>query len=79
LAENSAIATKLGGRHANQNEHAALPNIIVRLSIGVKVMVALNVETDLDITDGVRGEIVEFFLDQRSTDFSQKEAGVELV
>ena len=38
-------------------------------------MVTLNVETDLDITDGVRGEIV----DEHSTDFSQKEAGVELV
>ena len=38
LAENFAVATKLGGRHANRNERAALPNI-VGLSIGVKAAV----------------------------------------
>ena len=34
----------------------------VKLAIGMKVMVTDNIETDLDITNGVRGEIVDIIL-----------------
>jgi hypothetical protein len=36
----------------------------------MKVMVTFNVETDLDITNGARGEITEIILDERETAFS---------
>ena len=34
----------------------------IEVVVGMKVMVTNNVETDLDITDGVRGEIVDIIL-----------------
>ena len=39
-----------------------LPDTI-QITIGMKVMVTKNVETDLDITNGARGEIVDIILD----------------
>ena len=35
----------------------------VKLAIGMRVMVTDNIETDLDITNGVQGEIVDIILD----------------
>ena len=43
----------------------------VDLSIGMKVMVTENVETDLDITNGARGEIVGIVLHQDKPDRGQ--------
>ncbi|PCH45155.1 hypothetical protein WOLCODRAFT_111000 [Wolfiporia cocos MD-104 SS10] len=37
----------------------------IELAIGMKVMVTDNIETDLDITNGARGEIVDIILDPR--------------
>jgi ATP-dependent exoDNAse (exonuclease V) alpha subunit len=37
----------------------------IELAVGMKVMVTSNVETDLDVTNGARGEIVEIILDPR--------------
>ena len=39
-----------------------LPDTI-QITIGMKVMVTKNIETDLDITNGARGEIVDIILD----------------
>jgi hypothetical protein len=36
----------------------------------MKVMVTLNVETDLDIANGARGEIIKIVLDEGETTFS---------
>jgi hypothetical protein len=35
---------------------------MVELAVGMKVMVTENVETDLDLTNGARGEIVSIVL-----------------
>ncbi|KAF9000149.1 hypothetical protein BDQ17DRAFT_1193545, partial [Cyathus striatus] len=37
--------------------------VSVQLAIGMKVMVIQNVETNLDITNGARGEAVNIILD----------------
>ncbi|KAI0076306.1 hypothetical protein K474DRAFT_1645141 [Panus rudis PR-1116 ss-1] len=50
------------GRRGGGNERAGLPDE-VRIAKGMKVMVTLNVETDLDIANGTRGEIVDIILD----------------
>jgi len=42
------------------------------------VMVTFNVETDLDIANGSRGEITKIVLDERETEFSPTAAIVEL-
>jgi ATP-dependent exoDNAse (exonuclease V) alpha subunit len=38
-----------------------LPDV-VQIAIGMKVMVTSNIETDLDVTNGARGEIVDIIL-----------------
>ena len=60
-----------------QDERAGLPNS-VELSIGMKIMVTFNVETDLDIANGARGEIVEIILDEREPTFSTSQSTVQL-
>jgi hypothetical protein len=39
-----------------------LPNMI-ELAIGMKVLVTSNIETDLDLANGARGDIVDIILD----------------
>jgi len=64
-----AVATKKQRKHREKHdERAALPNK-VKLAKGMKVMVTFNVETDLDIGNGARGEITEITLDERETTF----------
>ena len=41
-------------------------------------MVTFNVETDLDIANGARGEIIKIVLDERETAFSASVSIVEL-
>ncbi|OAX36730.1 hypothetical protein K503DRAFT_784140 [Rhizopogon vinicolor AM-OR11-026] len=76
LVEQFSVATrpKILGK---QNERAALSNRI-ELAIGMKVMVTFNVETDLDIANGARGEIIKIVLDERETAFSPLAPIVEL-
>jgi len=38
-----------------------LPDV-VQITIGMKVMVTSNIETDLDVTNGAQGEIVDIIL-----------------
>ncbi|KAF5389044.1 hypothetical protein D9757_004877 [Collybiopsis confluens] len=40
---------------------------VVELAKGMKVMVTFNVDTDLDITNGARGEIVDIVLDENES------------
>jgi hypothetical protein len=39
----------------------------IKLAIGMKVMVTLNIKTDLDIANSARGEIIMIVLDGRET------------
>jgi len=59
------------------DERVALPNEL-KLAKGMEVVVIFNVETDLDMTNGARGEITEIVLDSRETAFSPTTLIVEL-
>jgi ATP-dependent exoDNAse (exonuclease V) alpha subunit len=72
------VATKKQRKHREKHdERAALANKL-ELAKGMKVMVTFNVETDLDVANGARGEIVEIVLDERETAFSPTAPIVEL-
>lgn len=65
LAERYRLALHLGKRKKNgkkETQIKELPNKI-ELAVGMKVMVTDNIETDLDLTNGARGEIVGIILD----------------
>src|SRR6267154_4141090 len=77
LEESFAVATKPKGFQATWNERASLSNTI-EIAVGMKVVVTFNLETDLDIANGARGELVEIVLDERESSFSLTKAVVEL-
>jgi ATP-dependent exoDNAse (exonuclease V) alpha subunit len=77
LMERYAVATKPSGRNAKQDERAALPNVI-ELAVGMKVMVTFNVDTELDVANGARGEVKEIILDERESKFCTTKPIVEL-
>lgn len=61
MLERYAAATKRSKRKGRE-EKAGLPDE-VQLAVGMKVMVTVNVMTDLDVANGARGEIVDIILD----------------
>ena len=63
LREQYALAARgTGGReHGKQQAGQDLPEMI-DIAIGMKVMVTQNIETDLDITNGAQGTIIEIIL-----------------
>ncbi|PSS32204.1 hypothetical protein PHLCEN_2v2028 [Hermanssonia centrifuga] len=60
LAERYAVACRAAGGRGNQRKE--LPRE-VELFVGMKVLVTNNLETDLDLTNGARGEVVGITLD----------------
>ncbi|KAG2109848.1 uncharacterized protein F5147DRAFT_760444 [Suillus discolor] len=42
---------------------------MIEQAVGLKVIVTFNVETDLDVANGARGEVVEIALDERESNF----------
>src|SRR6267154_866847 len=77
LEKSFAVATKPKGFQATWNKRTSLSNTI-EIAVGMKVMVTFNLETDLDIANGVRGELVEIVLDEQELGFSLTKAVVEL-
>lgn len=63
IAERLAILTQSKPR-GKRYEKAGLSNDI-ELAIGMPVMVTLNLRTELDVANGMRGEIVKIVLDER--------------
>ena len=63
LAERYAVAARNGIREGGKRRRKSnnLP-AAVEIAVGMKVMVTSNVETDLDVTNGARGEIVDIIL-----------------
>jgi hypothetical protein len=59
LVERYAVAARIKEEKRRKRKELS-PE--VELAIGMKVMVTSNVETDLDITNGARGEIVDIIL-----------------
>ncbi|KAF9022096.1 hypothetical protein BDZ89DRAFT_1070937 [Hymenopellis radicata] len=50
----------------------------VQIAIGAKVLVTQNIETDLDIANGTRAEIVDIILDEREPAIDDNAVVVEL-
>ena len=75
LSEKFVVASKESKGRGRQDERAGLPNV-VELAIGMQVMVTFNVETELDIANGSRGEIVGIILDETRSSQLQSQAGV---
>jgi ATP-dependent exoDNAse (exonuclease V) alpha subunit len=69
--------TKMHFRGTKANEHGGLPDSVI-MAIGMKVMVTMNVETDLYIANGARGEILKIVLDEREPHFDSKEPIIHL-
>lgn len=61
LRQRYAVASRAASKGSRYRKHD-LPNT-VQIAVGMKVMVTQNVETDLDITNGARGVIVDIILD----------------
>lgn len=62
LAQRCAIATRRSkGDSQGHRRQSDLPDM-VELDIGCSVMVTQNVETDLDITNGARGTVIDIIL-----------------
>jgi len=59
LAERYGLAAR--GSSGKRNRKKELPNV-VEIAIGAKVLVTQNIDTDLDVTNGARGEIVDIIL-----------------
>ena len=60
LSERYALAARGAGDGRRKRKN--LPEVI-ELAIGMKVMVTSNIATDLDITNGARGTVVDIILD----------------
>ncbi|KAG8724803.1 hypothetical protein FRC09_013989 [Ceratobasidium sp. 395] len=75
------FAMKSGGNSQNsrkgRRERGGLPDE-VQIAIGMKVMVTQNLNTDIDITNGARGEIVGIMLDPLEPTFSPTQPQVTL-
>lgn len=62
LVERYAVATRATKGGSRSEKRQELPDKI-EVAIGMKVMVTFNVQTDLDITNGARGTVVDIILD----------------
>ena len=51
---------------------------MVELAIGMKVMVTINISTDLDVANGTHGEIVDIVLDEREPRVDPHAATIKL-
>ena len=60
--EREALRSKL--KSGRRQQRKDLPEEL-EIAIGMQVMVTMNIETDLDIANGARGEIVDVVLDSR--------------
>jgi hypothetical protein len=61
----------------SRQEKAGLSDT-VELFVGMKMMVTYNVQTDMDLANGARGEIVDIILDEREEDHNEEDAIVNL-
>lgn len=65
-------------RHAKkQNRKKDLPDS-VEISVGMQVIVTTNVETELDIVNGSRAEVIQIVLDPRELLFEVNQTIVNL-
>ncbi|KAJ3874323.1 hypothetical protein F5051DRAFT_295649, partial [Lentinula edodes] len=77
LCERYGLAMHNAKSTSSSRRKKSLPDR-VELAIGAKVLVTQNIETDLDITNGARGKIVEIVFDPREPQFEENCSVVEL-
>ena len=77
LSEKFAIVAKQTGCGSKIDEQGRLPDEVM-LGIGMKVMVTFNVEMDLDIANGARGEIIKIVLDENETNYLPMQSIIQL-
>ena len=63
--------THVKGTNSQMERGGLMKN--VELAIGIPVMVTLNILTDLDVANGVQGEIVAIMMDERDELLALKE------
>ena len=68
--------SKRTGRDSKIDERGGL--LEVMLGIGIKVMATFNVEMDLDVANGARGEIIKIVLDENKSNYSPAQSIVRL-
>lgn len=66
-AERVSVAKRKGDHHGSRQDGTKLPDE-VSLAVGMKVMVTVNVQTELDITNGARGTITGIGLHPEEND-----------
>ncbi|KAG8720960.1 hypothetical protein FRC08_016911 [Ceratobasidium sp. 394] len=64
-------------RHANSKDNNRLPDE-VPLAVGMEVIVTLNMDTELDVTNGMHGTIGATVLDPNEPTFNQAAPAVTL-
>ena len=74
--EKIAIATRTKGSKSTMERAGLMKD--VELAIGAPVMVTLNIHTELDVTNGVRGVIEGIVLDERERQIGPNEHMVQL-
>jgi hypothetical protein len=72
LAEGFAVVTKSGEKKDGGEERAGLTKS-VELMIGMPVMVTTNIQTELDVANGSRGEIVGIVLHPSEKDWKEED------
>ena len=77
LSKKFAIVAKQTGCGSKIDEQGRLPDEVM-LGIGMKVMVTFNVEMDLDIVNGARGEIIKIVLDENETNYLPMQSIIQL-
>jgi len=78
LQERFAMEAKRGkGSRQKENKQANLPDEIM-FFVGMKAMITVNVETDLEIANGSRGQVVGIVLNKEESFFSANEGIIYL-
>lgn len=77
LSEQFCIASKQSSHGSKLDEQGGLADEVL-MAIGMKVMVTYNIETDPDIANGARGEIIEIVLDEHESSYSLSQSVIQL-
>ena len=77
MTERYAVAVRGQDKSRRGKAKQNVPTVI-EIAKGMQVMVTTNVETDLDIANGARGEIVDIILHPNEPPLDERESITEL-
>ena len=64
LPERVAVLSTAMRRGHSQREQGGLPNKVL-LAVGLRMMVTFNINTNIDVVNSTRGEVVKVVVDNR--------------